>query len=59
LSQLCQTVFELVHRSISCPNGKQTRATVRDRIQRMRDNYRAVLILRDIEERSTQEVASC
>lgn len=36
---------------------KQTRATVRECIQRLPDNYRAVLMLRDIEERSTQDVA--
>src|SRR5712671_712014 len=36
---------------------KQTRATVRACIQQLPDNYREVLILRDIEELSTQEVA--
>jgi len=36
---------------------KQTRATVRACIEQLPDNYRAVLMLRDIEERSTQEVA--
>ena len=36
---------------------KQTRATVRACIEQLPDNYRAVLILRDIEELSTQEVA--
>jgi RNA polymerase sigma-70 factor (ECF subfamily) len=36
---------------------KETRATVRECIQQLPDNYRAVLLLRDIEERSTQEVA--
>ena len=35
----------------------QTRATVRACIDQLPDNYRAVLLLRDIEERSTQEVA--
>ena len=35
----------------------QTRATVRACIDRLPDRYRTVLILRDIEERSTQEVA--
>jgi len=35
----------------------QTRATVRACIGRLPDNYRVVLLLRDIEERSTQEVA--
>jgi RNA polymerase sigma-70 factor, ECF subfamily len=35
----------------------ETRATVRACIDRLPDNYRAVLLLRDIEERSTQEVA--
>jgi RNA polymerase sigma factor (sigma-70 family) len=36
---------------------KQTRATVRACIQQLPDNYRDVLVLRDIEELSTQEVA--
>jgi RNA polymerase sigma-70 factor (ECF subfamily) len=36
---------------------KQTRATVRACIEQLPENYRAVLILRDIEEFSTQEVA--
>jgi RNA polymerase sigma-70 factor (ECF subfamily) len=36
---------------------KQTRATVRECIQQLPENYRVVLLLRDIEERSTQEVA--
>ena len=36
---------------------QQTRATVRACIDRLPDNYRAVLLLRDIEERSTQEAA--
>jgi RNA polymerase sigma-70 factor (ECF subfamily) len=36
---------------------KQTRATVRACIQQLPDNYREVLVLRDIEELSTQEVA--
>ena len=36
---------------------KQTRATVRACIQQLPENYRAVLVLRDIEERSTQEAA--
>jgi RNA polymerase sigma-70 factor, ECF subfamily len=36
---------------------RQTRVTVRSCIERLPDNYRTVLLLRDIEERSTQEVA--
>ena len=36
---------------------KETRATVRACIQQLPDNYREVLVLRDIEELSTQEVA--
>jgi RNA polymerase sigma-70 factor (ECF subfamily) len=36
---------------------KQTRATVRACVQQLPDNYREVLVLRDIEELSTQEVA--
>jgi RNA polymerase sigma-70 factor, ECF subfamily len=36
---------------------KQTRATVRACIQRLPENYREVLILRDIEELSTREAA--
>lgn len=36
---------------------KQTKATVRACIQRLPDTYRTVLLLRDIDERSTQEVA--
>ena len=36
---------------------QQTRATVRACIDQLPDNFRAVLMLRDIEERSTQEVA--
>jgi RNA polymerase sigma-70 factor, ECF subfamily len=36
---------------------KQTRATVRACIQQLPENYREVLILRDIEEHSTQEAA--
>lgn len=36
---------------------QQTRATVRACIQQLPENYREVLILRDIEELSTQEVA--
>ena len=36
---------------------KQTRATVRACIEQLPDNYRAVLMLRDIEELSTQQVA--
>jgi RNA polymerase sigma-70 factor (ECF subfamily) len=35
----------------------ETRATVRACIDRLPDNYRSVLLLRDIEERSTQDVA--
>ena len=36
---------------------QQTRATVRACIQQLPDGYRIVLLLRDIEERSTQEAA--
>ena len=36
---------------------KETRATVRACIQQLPDNYRLVLVLRDIEELSTQDVA--
>src|SRR5260221_13471412 len=36
---------------------EETRTTVRNCIDRLPDNYRLVLMLRDIEERSTQEVA--
>lgn len=36
---------------------QQTRATVRTCIQQLPENYREVLILRDIEELSTQEAA--
>ena len=36
---------------------KQTRATVRACIEQLPENYRAVLVLRDIEELSTQEAA--
>ncbi len=36
---------------------RQTRITVRACIERLPENYRTVLLLRDIEERSTQEVA--
>jgi RNA polymerase sigma-70 factor, ECF subfamily len=36
---------------------KETRATVRDCIEQLPENYRLVLKLRDIEELSTQEVA--
>lgn len=36
---------------------KQTRATVRAAIERLPENYRDVIILRDVEELSTQEVA--
>ena len=36
---------------------KETRATVRACIEQLPENYRAVLMLRDIEELSTQEVA--
>ncbi len=36
---------------------KETRATVRACIQQLPENYREVLVLRDIEELSTQEVA--
>ena len=37
---------------------KETRATVRACIEQLPENYRAVLVLRDIEELSTQEVAA-
>jgi len=37
---------------------KQTRATVRACIEQLPENYRAVLMLRDIEELSTKEVAT-
>ena len=36
---------------------KETRATVRACIEQLPENYRTVLLLRDIEELSTQEVA--
>src|ERR1051325_6506758 len=36
---------------------QQTRETVRECIQQLPDSYRVVLLLRDIEERSTQEAA--
>lgn len=36
---------------------KETRATVRACIEQLPDNYRAVLVLRDIEELSTKDVA--
>jgi RNA polymerase sigma-70 factor, ECF subfamily len=36
---------------------EETRVTVRNCIEQLPDNYRLVLMLRDIEERSTQEVA--
>ena len=36
----------------------ETRATVRACIDRLPDNYRAVLVLRDMDERSTQDVAN-
>jgi RNA polymerase sigma-70 factor, ECF subfamily len=36
---------------------EETRVTVRNCIDQLPDNYRLVLMLRDIEERSTQEVA--
>jgi RNA polymerase sigma-70 factor (ECF subfamily) len=36
----------------------ETRAIVRACIDRLPDNYRSVLLLRDIEERSTQDVAT-
>ncbi|MGE3842966.1 MAG: sigma-70 family RNA polymerase sigma factor [Vicinamibacterales bacterium] len=36
---------------------QQTRAIVRNCIDQLPDNYRAVLVLRDVEELSTQEVA--
>ena len=42
---------ELLERSETC-------ATVRACIDQLPDNYRSVLVLRDIDERSTQEVAS-
>jgi RNA polymerase sigma-70 factor, ECF subfamily len=37
---------------------KETRATVRAGIDQLPENYRAILVLRDIEELSTQEVAA-
>jgi RNA polymerase sigma-70 factor (ECF subfamily) len=37
---------------------RELRATVRTCIDQLPDNYRAVLVLRDIEERSTQEAAA-
>lgn len=37
---------------------KETRATVRACVERLPENYRAVLMLRDIEELSTQDVAT-
>lgn len=37
---------------------KETRATVRARINELPESYRSVLLLRDIEELSTQEVAA-
>ena len=37
---------------------QETRATVRACIQQLPENYRAVLILRDVDELSTQEVAA-
>ena len=36
---------------------KETRAMVRDNIEKLPDGYRAVLLLRDIEERDTDETA--
>jgi len=36
---------------------QETRATVRGCIQQLPERYRAILVLRDIDERSTQEVA--
>jgi RNA polymerase sigma-70 factor (ECF subfamily) len=49
-SEWCAPADQLLER-------RQTRSTVRACIQRLPENYREVLILRDIEERSTQEVA--
>ena len=49
-SEWCAPADQLLER-------KETRATVRACIEQLPDNYRAVLMLRDIEELSTQEVA--
>lgn len=49
-SEWCAPADQLLER-------KQTRATVRACIQQLPENYREVLILRDIEELSTQEAA--
>lgn len=49
-SEWCAPADQLLER-------KQTRATVRACIQQLPQNYREVLILRDIEELSTQEAA--
>jgi RNA polymerase sigma-70 factor (ECF subfamily) len=49
-SEWCAPAHRLMER-------KETRATVRACIEQLPENYRAVLILRDIEEHSTQEVA--
>jgi RNA polymerase sigma-70 factor (ECF subfamily) len=49
-SEWCAPADQLMER-------KETRTTVRACIERLPDNYRTVLILRDIEEFSTQEVA--
>jgi RNA polymerase sigma-70 factor (ECF subfamily) len=46
----CRTPFELVERS-------ETRAVVRQCIDRLPDSYRSVLVLRDIEELDTEETA--
>ena len=49
-SEWCAPADQLMER-------KETRATVRACIEQLPDNYRTVLMLRDIEELSTQEVA--
>jgi RNA polymerase sigma-70 factor (ECF subfamily) len=49
-SDWCAPADELIHRA-------QTRAMVRACIERLPDNYREVLLLRDIEELSTEEAA--
>ena len=49
-SEWCAPADRLIER-------KETRATVRACIEQLPENYRTVLMLRDIEELSTQEVA--
>jgi RNA polymerase sigma-70 factor, ECF subfamily len=49
-SDWCAPADELIHRA-------QTRAMVRACIERLPDNYREVVLLRDIEELSTEEAA--